>query len=144
MATAPVYFTTPVLQTAVVSATAYGGTRTSPTGLTKILDGSTSVATRVRKIDFKSLLTSVAGLLDIWLYDGTTYSLIAPPGGVLSNQIQAITGSTTQDPWQWSPTWPEGDGALVLPAAATAWTLHAGVSVTQTTAIKAIVHGATL
>lgn len=144
MASAPVYFTTPILQTAVVSATAYGGTRTAPTGLTKILDGSTLVATRVRKIDFKSLGTTVAGILELWVYDGTTYSLVAPPAGYGSGAITVVAGSTTQDTWQCILTWPEGDGALVLPAAATAWTLHAGVSVTQTTAIKSVVHGGTL
>jgi hypothetical protein len=139
----PAFFATPTLQTAVISATAYAGSRTAPTGLTSIYTAEDSdtndKATAIRRIDFKSLGTSVAGQLELWLYDGTTYSLL-PTYGMPT--IVAVTGSTTLAPWEASLILPL-DRPLILPAAATPWSIHAGVSVTQTTAIKAITYGAT-
>lgn len=137
MATDPKFFSTATLTSAVVSATAYGGTRTAPTGLTTIYTADTSVDTLIRRIDIKSLGTSVLGLFEIWLYDGTTYFLQQG----LGSAIQAITGSTTVDPWS-AAIVPPVDRPLVLPAAATAWQIRAGVSVTQTTALVATVQGA--
>jgi hypothetical protein len=136
----PEFFTTPTLQASVISATAYGGTRTSPTGLTTIYTGSTTTTIhhQIRKIDVKTLLTSAAALLDFWLYDGTTYYMLP-----LSQAVTAITGGTGTDPWATSITFPEGNGGLILPGrASTAWTLAAGFSVTQTTAAACVVQGA--
>lgn len=139
MAANPEFFATPTLQGAVISATAYGGTRTAPTGLTTIYTGSTSVAHQVRKIDVKTLLSSTAALLEFWLYDGSTYYQL--PWG---QTVTAITGGTGTNPWELSIVLPEGNAGLILPArAGTAWTIAAGFSITQTTAAACIVQGAT-
>lgn len=139
MATDPTFFGTPTLQAAVISATAYGGSRTTPTGATSIYTGSTSVATLIRRIDYKNLGTSVAGLIDLWLSpdSGTTFYQLP-----YSAVVTAITGSTTLDSWQ-SSIAPDAGKGLILPAAATAWRLYAAASVTQTTAVQAVVYGAT-
>ena len=139
MSSAPEFFTTPTLQASVISATAYAGTRTAPTGLTTIYTASTSLHTQIRRIDAKCLLSSVAGVLDFWAYNGTTYYHL--PASVA---IAANTGSTTNDPSAVSVVFGEGNKALILPAlAGTAWTIAAGFTVTQTTAWACVVHGAT-
>lgn len=139
MATAPVYLDTPTLVGSVISATAYGGTKTAPTGTTTIYTGGTADLHQVRRIDIKGLGTSVIGLLDFWLYNGTTYYLQP-----YSQTIIALTGSTVQDPFSASIVFGDGNRSLILPAAATAWTIVAGFSVTQTTAAIATVHGTAL
>ena len=139
MASAPEFFTTPTLQASVISATAYAGTRTAPTGTTTIYTASTSLHTQVRQIAVKTLLTSVAGLLDFWIYNGTTYYHLS-----YTQTVQALTGSTTADPYLAAVVFGEGNKGLVLPAlAGTAWTIVAGFSVTQTTAAACVVQGAT-
>ena len=139
MATDPTFFGTPTMQATVISATAYGGSRTAPTDTTLIYTGSTSVATLIRRIDYKNLGTSVAGLIDLWLSpdSGTTFYQLP-----YSAVVTAITGSTTLDSWQ-SSIAPDAGKGLILPAAATAWRLYAAASVTQTTAVQAVVYGAT-
>ena len=76
--------------------------------------------------------------MDFWLYDGTTYYHL--PNSIL---IEGKAGSTTVDPWFSRVVFGEGNNSMILPArAGTAWTIVAGASVTQTTAIACVVHGA--
>lgn len=136
MATDPTFFSTAVTKASVISAaTAYGGTRTSPTGLTTIFNGSTTKDRMVRRVDIKALGVTVAGLLELWLYDGTTHYLI--PG--MRAPIMALTPSTTVDPWGATI---EPGGGLFIPAAGTAWELRAGASTSQTGAISIVAQGA--
>jgi hypothetical protein len=73
-ATSPIFPNVPIIgianvsgQTAVTARTPITGT----TGLVKLTDTSTN-GTRIDAITVKATGTSVAGLLDIWIYNGTT------------------------------------------------------------------------
>ena len=139
MATDPTFFSTPMLTQSTISATAYGGTRTSPTGTTLIYTASTTLSTLIRRIEYKNLGTSVAGFIDLWISTdgGSTFGLLP-----YASAVTAITGSTTVDPWQASVIFDSQRG-LFLPAAGTALRLYAGATVTQTTAILCTVYGST-
>lgn len=63
---------------------------TGTTGLVKLTDTSTD-GTRIDRIRVKSKATSVASILSIWYYDGTTASLWD------EIDIAAISASTTAD-----------------------------------------------
>ena len=72
--TSPIFPNVPIIgianvsgQTAVTARTPITGT----TGLVKLTDTSTN-GTRIDAITVKATGTSVAGLLDIWIYNGTT------------------------------------------------------------------------
>lgn len=137
MAIRPSFFPNAVTtgtQTAV-PATIYGGTRAAPTGLTTLFTGSTTNDRMVSRIDVKGLGVTVAGLLELWLYDGTTHFLI--PG--MRSLILARTPSTIVDAWGVSI---EPRGGIFLPAAATPWELRAGVSVQQTGGLSFVTYGA--
>src|ERR1700735_198043 len=90
MATAPVYFVTPRLLAGLVPAT-QDTSFTAPTHVTSLGSGGTS-GTKVTQVDIEPVGTTVAGLVNLFAYDGTTYHLIE------SVTIAAATPSTTLAP----------------------------------------------
>lgn len=87
MATAPAFAATPAVGSGLVPATA-DTSLTAPTNATSILSGGAS-GTKVEEIVFQGVGTTVAGVVNLFLYDGTTYNLLDQ---VL---ISATTSSTT-------------------------------------------------
>ncbi len=138
MATDPTFFTTPTFASTSIGTAAYGGSLTAPTGTTTILTASTTLATMVRRIEYKALGNTISGLLNLWAYDGTTYFLLP-----YTATITAITSSSSVDSWQSTVTF-ESSKPFILPPAATAWKLNACPSTgAQGAAIMATVYGAT-
>ena len=98
-ATSPIFPNVPIIglanvsgQTAVTARTPITGT----TGLVKLTDTSTN-GTRVDAITVKATGTSVAGLLDIWIYNGTTSFLFdeIAYAAVTANTITVSNVATT-------------------------------------------------
>lgn len=92
MAVAPVYFVTPRLLAGLVPATA-DTSFTAPTHLTTLGSGGAN-GTKISEIDVIPVGTVVAGIVNVFAYDGTTYHLL--PGGSVT--IAAATVSTTAAP----------------------------------------------
>jgi len=141
MGTTPNYFDTPVTDFSVIAAattvyTTSSGTRIAPNAgsLVEVFSGSTTANRVIRRVDVKSQGVTVAGLVEFWVYDGTTYHIVEGFGV----PVIARTPSTTLDPWAGSF---EPRGGLFLPAAATALKLMAGLSVVQN-GLSVTVHGA--
>jgi len=89
--TAPIFPLTPVIGIATLTSPTALTTRTNiigTTGLTQLTPTSTN-GKKVPLITVQSTQTSVAGLLSIWLYNGTTSYLID------EIPITAVTPSTT-------------------------------------------------
>lgn len=66
---------------------------TAPTNVTTIVSGGSS-GTAVHELVFQGVGTTVAGVVNVYLYDGSTYHLIDQ---VL---ISAVTSSTTAVAWR--------------------------------------------
>ena len=87
MATAPSYAATPRLLAGLVPSTA-DTSWTAPTHVTSLGTGGTS-GTKITQIDIIPVGTVVAGVVNVFAYDGTTYHLIE------AVTITAATLSTT-------------------------------------------------
>jgi hypothetical protein len=109
MATAPSYAATPRAMCGLVPSTA-DTSFTAPTHVTSLGSGGTS-GTKITEIDITPAATVVAGLVNLFLYDGTAYHLLA------SVTITAATVSTTAAPVTQTLTFDN----LVLPAST--WSL---------------------
>jgi hypothetical protein len=103
MATAPQYASTPVAWTGLVPSTA-DTSNTAPTHVTS-LGSAGSNGTKVTQVDIVPTATVVAGIVNVFLYDGTTYHLHEPV------TIAAATVSTTAAPVKQSYTYDN----LVIP-----------------------------
>src|SRR5690349_9796187 len=95
MATAPQYAATIKVGSAAVSSSA-DNTWTSPTNQVSLLTGGTN-GTDVFEIDLQGIGTTVAGIINLALYDGTTYHMFDQ---VL---VAAVTPSTTALAWRSNP-----------------------------------------
>lgn len=87
----PVFAQTPIVGIATLTTPTAITSRaiiTGTTGLTQLTATSTN-GTRIDKITIRSKATSVAGMVDVWIYNGTTSYLFDE---IL---ISAVTASTT-------------------------------------------------
>ena len=87
MAASPIFATTPKAGSAAVSATADTGW-TAPSNTVTIVTGGSS-GSKVEEIIFQGIGVTLAGIVNVFLYDGTNYSLI--------DQVKflGVSGSTT-------------------------------------------------
>ena len=87
MASSPIFATTPKVGSAAVSATADTGW-TSPSNAVTILTGGAS-GSKIEEVVFQGIGVTLAGMVNLFVYDGSTYSLI--------DQVKflGVTGSTT-------------------------------------------------
>lgn len=129
MATTPAFASTPAFGSGTITA-AMTGTTAVPTNSVTVFTASSSGA-RVDEIDICGLGTNVANVIRFWIYDGTTYSLLKEV------QVSALTASTTAAAYQNTLTF----NNLVLPAAATAYTIKAAPAVVETNGFKISVFG---
>ena len=90
MATAPAYAATPVVWAGLVPATA-DTSFTAPSNVTT-LGSAGANGTKITQVDVVPVATVVAGLVNVFAYDGTTYHLVE------SVTITAATVSTTAAP----------------------------------------------
>jgi hypothetical protein len=90
MATAPAYAATPVAWTGLVPGTA-DTSWTAPTNATTLGSAGAS-GTKITQVDVIPAGTNVAGLVNVFLYDGTAYHLHE------SVTIPAYSSSTTAAP----------------------------------------------
>lgn len=110
MATAPVFAVTPKIGAGLVPATA-DTSRTAPTNTTTIVTGGSS-GTKVERIIAQGVGTTVAGIICVFLYDGSTYHLFDE---IL---VEAVTASTTAYCFRWEKQYSD----LILPSSS--WTLR--------------------
>lgn len=84
---------------------------TAPTNVTTIVTGA-AAGTKIEELVFQGLGTTVAGMLNVFLYDGATYHLYDQVA------IPAQTSSTTAPAFRTSRQY----ASLILPTAS--WTLR--------------------
>jgi len=128
MAASPAFAATPVIGATTVSTanTARDGTGTVATVLT-----AGSSGTQIREIDLKGLGTTAAGLIVLYVYNGTTFTPLTEVA------VTAITASTTTASYSSSVRFDN----LFLP---NGWSLVASVTVAQSPAIAVTALGADL
>lgn len=73
MATAPAFAATPNVASAIASAT-LDTSLTAPTNVATLTTGGAS-GTKVEEVVFEGLGTTAAGVINLFLYDGSTYHL---------------------------------------------------------------------
>jgi hypothetical protein len=130
MAAAPAYAATPVAWCGLVPATA-DTSWTAPTNVTT-LGSAGSNGTKITQVDVIPAGTVVAGLVNVFLYDGSTYHLHE------SVVIAAYTSSTTAAPPKQSFTYDN----LVLPSG---WSLRVTTTVSgNVSLVKVNASGASL
>lgn len=117
MATAPSFAATPRAMCGLVPSTA-DTSWTAPTHVTTLGTAGTN-GTKVTEIDVTPVGTTVAGVVNIFIYDGSAYHLTA------SVTIAAATPSTTLAPVTQTLTFDN----LVLPSSS--WTLVASNTVSS-------------
>jgi len=115
MATAPAFASTPVAWSGLVPAT-LDASLTAPTNVTT-LGTSTAGGTKIDEITCQGVGTTVAGVVNIFLHDGSTYHLYD------QFLVPAVTSSTTAKAWQSRRLYAN----LVLPNGS--WSLRATVTV---------------
>jgi hypothetical protein len=93
VATAPQYAVTARAMCGLVPSTA-DTSWTAPTHVTSLGSAGANGGTKIAEIDVTPVGTTVAGIVNIFLYDGSAYHLL-PGGSVL---IAAATPSTTVAP----------------------------------------------
>lgn len=91
MATSPQFAATPNIGSNVLGATA-DTSYTAPTHTVTIITAGAS-GTKIEEIDLAGTGTTVAGVVQFYLFDGTTYH------AWFSVQVTAVTPSTTQAPF---------------------------------------------
>jgi hypothetical protein len=132
MAAAPVYFVTPRLLAGLVPAT-QDTSFTAPTHVTSLGSG-VAAGTKISEIDIIPVATVVAGVVNVFVYDGTTYHLL--PGASVT--VAAATVSTTAAP---VPIATLIFDNLVLPSAS--WSLAVSNTVaSNVSVIEVVAYGA--
>ena len=91
MAAAPVFAATPNIASNVLSATA-DSSYTAPTHTVTVLTAGAN-GSIINQVDFVGTGTTVAGVVQLYLYDGTTYH------AWVSQLVTVVTPSTTQIPF---------------------------------------------
>jgi len=128
--TTPIFTNVPVVGGGTVSTadTGYGGQGgTAPTNLKTLLTGGTN-GTKINELRIAPLGTVVAGMVNIFVYDGTTYWLI--------DQYAITAQSVSQSAPQYIQKKNYSD--LVLPSS---YTLVAATTVTQSSGISVTAFG---
>jgi hypothetical protein len=92
MATSPQFAATPNIGSNPLSATA-DSSYTAPTHTVTIVTAGAN-GTKIEEIDFIGIGTTVAGVVGLYLYDGSTYHFFD------SIAVTAVTPSTTQIPFR--------------------------------------------
>jgi hypothetical protein len=87
VASTPSFAATPQAGSGLIPGTA-DTSLTAPTNVTTILSGGAS-GTRIEEIIFQGVGTTVAGVINVFLYDGSTYHLVEQV------VVTAVTSSTT-------------------------------------------------
>ena len=130
MATSAQYAATPKVGSALL--TTADTSLTAPTTVGTVLTAGSS-GTRIDYIDIQGVATTNAGLINLFLFDGSTYSLWAQV------PVIAVTSSTTAPAFQatLSSNVNSNIMPLILP---TGWSLRATTSVVQT-GIRVIAQG---
>lgn len=129
MAAAPVYFVSPRLLAGLVPST-QDTSFTAPTHVTSLGSGGAN-GTKISEIDVTPVATVVAGLVNVFAYDGTTYHLVA------SVTIAAATVSATAAP----VTQAFAFDNLVLPSSS--WSLAvSGTEASNVSLIEVVAFGA--
>lgn len=130
MATTAQYASTPAVGTALL--TTADTSLTAPTTVGTVLTAGAS-GSRIDYIDIQGVATTNAGLVNLFLFDGTTYHLWQQV------PIQAVTSSTTAPAF--TTTLSSNANANIMPLCIpTGWSLRATTSVAQT-GIKLIAYG---
>lgn len=130
MATAPAYAATPVIWSGLVPGTA-DTSWTAPTNQTTLGSAGAS-GTKITQVDVIPAGTVVAGLVNVFLYDGSAYHLLE------SVAIAAYTSSTTAAPPKQSFYYDN----LVLPSG---WSLRCTVTVSGDVSLVTVnAYGASL
>jgi hypothetical protein len=130
MAAAPAYAATPVAWTGLVPSTA-DTSWTAPSHVTS-LGSAGSSGTKITQVDVIPAGTVVAGLVNVFLFDGTTYHLHE------SVAVAAYSSSTTAAPVKQSYTYDN----LVLPSG---WSLAVTTTVSgDVSLIEVNAYGASL
>lgn len=110
MASAAAFAATAVLGSGLIPATA-DTSLTAPTNTTTILTGA-STGTKIEELIFQGVGTTVAGVIPVFLHDGTTHNLFDQ---IL---VAAVTSSTTAVAFRARRQYQN----LILPS--TSWTLR--------------------
>lgn len=128
MASAPAFAATPRIGATTVATanTNRDGTGTVATVITAAASG-----TQIREINIKGLGTTAAANVVLFVYDGTTFSVLTEMA------VTAITASTTTQSFSSSVRFDN----LFLPSG---WSVRASVTVVQSPAIAVIALGADL
>ena len=122
MATSAQYASTPVFGS--VNLTGSDTSLTAPVTIGSILTAGAS-GTRIDYIDIQGVATTVAGLVNLFVYDGTNY--------ILWQQVpvQAVTSSTTAPAFAFALS--SNGNANIMPLnLPTGYSLRAAISVAQT------------
>lgn len=122
MATSAQYAATPKVGSALL--TTADTSLTAPTTVGTVLTAGAN-GTRIDYIDIQGVATTVAGNINLFIYDGTTY--------MLWNQVNviAVTSSTTSPAWQ-AVLSSTGNANLMPLTLPTGYSLRATTSVAQT------------
>lgn len=122
MATSAQYASTPVFGSATL--TTADTSLTAPTTVGTVLTAGAS-GTRIDYIDIQGVATTVAGLINLFVYDGSTY--------ILWQQVpvQAVTSSTTAPAFQ-AVLSSNGNANIMPLTIPTGYSLRATASVAQT------------
>lgn len=91
MATQPQFAATPLLGSNPLSATA-DTSYTAPSHTVTLVTAGAN-GSKIEQVDFVGIGTTVAGVVQLYLYDGTTYHAFA------SQLVTVVTPSTTQAPF---------------------------------------------
>lgn len=122
MATSAQYAATPKVGSALL--TTADTSLTAPTTVGTVLTAGAN-GTRIDYIDIQGVATTVAGNINLFIYDGTNY--------ILWNQVNviAVTSSTTSPAWQATLS-STGNANLMPLTLPTGYSLRATTSVAQT------------
>ena len=130
MSTSAQYASTPKVGSALL--TTADTSLTAPTTVGTVLTAGAS-GTRIDYIDIQGVATTVAGLINLFIYDGTTYRLWQQV------PVIAVTSSTTSPAWQVSLS--SNGNANVMPLTIpTGYSLRATATIAQT-GINVIAYG---
>lgn len=120
MAASPTFATTPRL--AVVQVTTANTARDGSGSPTDVITG-VAAGTIIEKIRIQSTVTVTAGVVRIFVYDGSNYRLLKEV------MVTATTPSTSVEAWSWTLLF-QGADKIVLPSAS--WKIAATTHNTET------------
>lgn len=115
MATAPAFAATPLTFSGLAPAT-LDTSLTAPTNVTTLATG-VATGTKIEQVTLQAVGTTVAGVVNLFLFDATTYHLFD------QFLVPVVTSSTTARAWQSSRSYTN----LLLPS--TSWSLRFSVTI---------------